>query len=93
MWVEDTLKLLFCQGLNTNVQSELACCDKGRTLDQFIELAICIDTLNRSRRPARVLSPLDYLQQPRDDAKPMQVGRTQLSLEKRERRISNQLCL
>ncbi|KAL0148450.1 hypothetical protein M9458_056260 [Cirrhinus mrigala] len=48
-WVEDTLKLLFRRGLNTDLQTELACRDEGRGLEEFIELAIHIDNLIRSR--------------------------------------------
>ncbi|XP_051563312.1 uncharacterized protein LOC127446447 [Myxocyprinus asiaticus] len=90
---DNTLKLLFRQGLNTDVQSELACRDEDRTLDQFIDLAIRIDNLIRSRRPNRFTSPLSQTNQPSDNAEPMQVGRTHLSTEERERRIRNHLCL
>ncbi len=47
-WVEDTIKLLFRRGLNLELQSELACQDEGRSLSEFIELAIQIDNLIRS---------------------------------------------
>ncbi len=49
-WVEDTLKLLFRRGLNLELQSELACSDEGKSLSEFIDLAIQIDNLIRSRR-------------------------------------------
>uniref|UniRef100_A0A4W5NCV1 Retrotransposon gag domain-containing protein n=1 Tax=Hucho hucho TaxID=62062 RepID=A0A4W5NCV1_9TELE len=52
-WVESTLKLLFRKGLSLELQSELACRDEGRSLNQFIELTIQIDNLIRSRRPLR----------------------------------------
>ncbi len=52
-WANDPLKLLFRKGLTTDLQSELACRDEGRTLEQFIELTIRIDNLMRSRRPLR----------------------------------------
>ncbi len=48
-WADDTLKLLFRKGLSMELQSELACRDEGRSLDQFIDLAIQIDNLVRSR--------------------------------------------
>lgn len=44
-WVQDTMKLLFCDWLCLKLQSELACCNKGKTIDQFIELAIHINNL------------------------------------------------
>lgn len=50
VWVDDTLKLLFHKELNIELQSELACSDEGKTLDQFIDLAICIDNLIRTQR-------------------------------------------
>lgn len=34
-WVEDTLKLLFCRGLNADLQAELACRDEGRSLKEL----------------------------------------------------------
>ncbi len=43
VWVDDTLKVLFRKGLNPELQSELACRDEMRILDQFIDLPICID--------------------------------------------------
>ncbi|XP_051515080.1 uncharacterized protein LOC127418541 [Myxocyprinus asiaticus] len=55
VWVEDTLKLLFRQGLNPDLLTELACRDEGRSLDEFIKLAICLDNLIRAHRP---VSPL-----------------------------------
>lgn len=47
-WVEDTLKLLFRKGLTSELQSELACRDEGKSLSEFIDLAIQIDNLIRS---------------------------------------------
>lgn len=90
-WVEDTLKLLFRRGLNSELQSELACRDEGRSLSEFIDLTIQIDNLIRSRRPSRALSRF-----PPDTsatAEPMQLGFTHLTPEERERRMQNQLCL
>lgn len=91
--MEDTLKLLFYQGLNMDVQSELVCHDEWMTMDQFIELAICVDNLISSQRPTRFTSPLCQTNPSTDAAEPMQIGRTHLSAEERERRIRNRLCL
>lgn len=52
-WQEAPLKLLFRKGLNTDLQSELACRDDEKSLDQFIELAIRVDNLVRVRRSSR----------------------------------------
>lgn len=71
VWVDDTLKL-FHNGLNNEVQSELAYRDEGRTLDQFIDLAICIDNLVCSRQPNRNLTSLHQTSISSDDSEPMQ---------------------
>lgn len=52
-WVDDTMKLLFCKGLNMELQSELTCRDEGKTLTHFIDLAIRIDNLIHSQRPLK----------------------------------------
>ncbi len=53
-WSDDPLKLRFRKGLSAELQSELACRDEGKSLDQFIDLAIRIDNLIRSRRQPRL---------------------------------------
>ncbi|XP_067307933.1 uncharacterized protein [Pseudorasbora parva] len=85
--VEDTLKTLFRQALNEELQSELACRDEDKSLDQFIQLAIRIDNVICSRRgPRSGGNPM--LSQPLDSSdEPMQIGRTHISSEERERRI------
>ncbi len=83
-WSDDPLKLLFCKGLSAELQSELACRDEGKSLDQFIDLAICIDNLVRSRRQPRFSSAsagMTSLPEP----ELMQIGVTHLSMEERER--------
>ncbi len=90
-WVEDTLKLLFRKGLNTELQSELACRDEGRTLSQFIELTIHVDNLIRSRRTTRSAPRSPPRSQ--EATEPMQLGFTPLTPQERERRMQNQLCL
>lgn len=40
---ELALKDAFCQGLNTEVLTELACWDDQVTLYSFLDLAICLD--------------------------------------------------
>ncbi len=84
-WVEDTLKLLFRRGLNTELQSELACRDEGRTLSQFIELTIHIDNLIRSRRTVRSAPRSPPRSQ--NAVEPMQLGFTPLTPQERERRM------
>lgn len=84
-WVDDTLKWLFRKGLNMDLQSELACRDEGRNLDQFIDLAIRIDNLIRSRLQTRDPSTLSaVLPATTSDSEPMQIGLARLSPEERE---------
>ncbi len=94
-WANDPLKLLFRKGLTTDLQSELACRDEGRTLEQFIELTIRIDNLMRSRRPLRRSGtpPSAVTWRTMPDPEPMQVGVTHLTSEERERRRRESLCL
>lgn len=77
-WIEDTLKLLFRQGLSMDLQAELACRDEGSSLNSFIELAIHIDNLLRTR-PSR--APISSSPVP----EPMQLGYTRLQPEEREK--------
>ncbi len=91
-WADDPLKLLFRKGLSMELQSELASRDEGRSLDQFIDLAIQIDNLVRSRRQPRFLSASASMTSP-PEPEPMQVGFTHLSTEERERRMRhNRVC-
>ncbi|KAI2653726.1 Transposon Tf2-9 polyprotein [Labeo rohita] len=90
-WVEDTLKVLFRRGLCEELQSELACRDKGCSLNEYIQLAIQVDNLIRSRRPSCTSTHL--LPETAPATESMQVGTTHLTLEERERRMLNHLCL
>uniref|UniRef100_A0A4W5LSR2 CCHC-type domain-containing protein n=1 Tax=Hucho hucho TaxID=62062 RepID=A0A4W5LSR2_9TELE len=92
-WVESTLKLLFRKGLSLELQSELACRDEGRSLNQFIELTIQIDNLIRSRRPLRTVPTSTQYPVTLSQTEPMQLGYTHLTPEERERRIRQHLCL
>ncbi len=92
-WPDDPLKLHFRRGLSAELQSELACRDEGKTLDQFIDLAIRIDNLLRSRRQLRFSSAPVGATAPPPDSEPMQIGFTHLSVEERERRMRGNLCL
>ncbi len=60
-------------------------------MSEFIELAIQIDNLIRSRRPARTTPR--YMPETTTTAEPMQLGFTHITSEERERRMQNQLCL
>ncbi|XP_073802265.1 glycerol kinase isoform X9 [Danio rerio] len=94
-WLDDTLKTLYRKGLNPELQTELACRDEGKTLDQFIELSILLDNLIRARKPLHSLSPLSLRPRlPANNAlEPMQIGHTPLTSEERERRFQFNLCM
>ncbi|CAM4278800.1 unnamed protein product [Leuciscus chuanchicus] len=90
-WIEDTLKTLFRKGLSVELQSELACRDEGRNLNEYIDLTIQVDNLIRSRCQVRTL--LRYTHETTTAHEPMQLGYTHLHPEERERRQQNCLCL
>ncbi len=92
-WPDDPLKLHFRKGLSAELQSELACRDEGKTLDQFIDLAIRIDNLLRSRRQPRVSSAPVGVTAPPPDSEPMQIGFTHLSEEERDRCMRKNLSI
>ncbi|XP_058619589.1 uncharacterized protein LOC131532156 [Onychostoma macrolepis] len=83
-WEEDPLKLLYRKGLTADLQSELACRDEGKTLEQFMETAIRIDNLMRARRGAYSTRP-SVSPSFSSDPEPMQIGLTRLHPEERER--------
>ncbi len=90
-WVEDILKLLFRRGLTSELQSELACRDEGKSLSEFIDLAIQIDNLICSQHSTRATPR--YPHETTTASEPMQLGFTHLTPEERERRMQNHLCL
>lgn len=51
-WDNGPLKLLYLKGLSTELQTELACRDEGKTLEQFIDLAIRLNNLLHSQHPS-----------------------------------------
>ncbi len=88
-WKEDPLKVHFRRGLNHELQAELACRDEGRTLNQFIELAIQIGNLLRARRPTTRITTRALP----ESHEPMQVDAYHISAEERDRCIAQLLCL
>lgn len=76
--------MLFRKGLNLELQSKLACCDEGIILDQYINLAIRIDNLIRSRRPTRSLVCHTTSSPNTNDPEPMQTGLTRITSEETE---------
>lgn len=90
-WADDPLVTLYRRALKPELQREMACRDDGKTLDQLIELSIRLDTLLRTRNPLCSIasSPVS----PETSAEPMQLGRTRLNPEERERQRKNHLCI
>lgn len=92
-WEDKPFKLLYRKGLTAVLQSELACLDEGKTLEQFIDLSICIDNLMRARHAPWHISVHTPAVTVSSESEPMQTGFTLLTNEERERRIHNHLCL
>ncbi|KAL0204491.1 hypothetical protein M9458_002509, partial [Cirrhinus mrigala] len=93
-WNDGPLKLHYRRGLNPDLQVELACRDEGLLLNQYIDLSIRVDNVMRARRPGRTFTSLPpTLPSTLTAPEPMQLGATKLSVEERERRLRNNLCL
>ncbi len=92
-WPDDPLKLHFRRGLSSELQTELACRDEGKTLDQLIDLAIRIDNMIRSRRPSRGSTYHSPSPPVVPEQEAMQVGHARISHEERDRRYRQNLCL
>ncbi len=75
------------------MQTELACRDEGKTLDQLIDLAIRINKMIRSRKPSRgsTFRSLSHPVVPEQEA--MQEEYARISPEERNRRYRQNLCL
>lgn len=108
-WDELALKGTFTNSLSECIKDQLASRDEPGSLDELISLAIRIDDRVRERhrerdsishnppspyfRPAFKV-PTSQPQRPSEpDPEPMQVGRTRLSAEERERRIAAKACI
>ena len=52
-WNDAALLAVFHQGLNADLKSELACREGTADLEQFLQLAVRLDNLLRTRRPTR----------------------------------------
>ncbi len=92
-WPDDPLKLHFCRGLSLELQTELACRDEGKTLDQLIDLAIRIDKLILSRKPSRGSTFHSPSPPVVHEKEAMQVGHVGISPEERDLWHCQNLCL
>ena len=93
-WNDRSLLTVYRRGLKPDIQSELACRDDDLTLDQLMELAIRLDNLLRTRGVPRIRSCVSRDPfQVQHAQEPMEIGLTHLTLEEKERRRRNGLCL
>uniref|UniRef100_A0A3Q3AJP0 Ty3 transposon capsid-like protein domain-containing protein n=1 Tax=Kryptolebias marmoratus TaxID=37003 RepID=A0A3Q3AJP0_KRYMA len=99
-WEELALKGVFINSLSENIKDELASRDEPGSLDGLISLAIRID--NRLREPLiDVTRPRSEIHSSPSinssflsgESEPMQVRRTQLSPEERQRRFRANACI
>ncbi|KAL7839877.1 hypothetical protein SRHO_G00265350 [Serrasalmus rhombeus] len=94
-WSEPALKTMFMRGLREDVQAELVFRGPELTLNQAIEAAISLDSLLRGRRRLmrESLPPVFSGESTPREAEPMQLGRTRLTPEEKQRRRREGLCL
>ena len=99
-WNEAALLVMFCQGLNAKILSELASKDDELTLGQLITLVIKLDHLLCHRNKAKgeksqkgTLPRVRFAQETTENPEPMQCDSLQLSQEERLRQLNNHLCL
>lgn len=98
-WNEEAQWDNFLHGLADRVQREIVGLDLPTTLDGLIELAIRVDGRLQRRDQQRRSCSFPEREFAGDtvspvlDHEPMQVGRTRLTREERERRRTNGLCL
>lgn len=104
-WNADALFDTFLNGLSEDIKDELVSHDLPTTCEALISLAIHIDKRHQERRRGR--SPGFFLQPSRfpvteltpppapgaPDPEPMQIDRTRLTPEERQRRIESRCCL
>ena len=91
---------MFSQVLHADILSELASKDDDLTLDQLITLAIKLDQLihhrnkdKSDRNPQSAPTRRRLRLENNDTSEPMQCDSSRLSLEERQRRFDNNLCL
>lgn len=98
---ETTLTAVYCKGLHSELQLELACREAGLALDQQIQMNFRLDQHIKSRsgpsggktvRARLVHTPQEPAHRGLTE-KPMEIGSYHLSRQKWGRRVANSLCL
>ncbi|KAK3545982.1 hypothetical protein QTP70_018649 [Hemibagrus guttatus] len=98
-WNDAALWAVFRAGLNSALQTELACHVEATSLSQFVATAIRLDNLRRQRRTgasdmasARPRVRMDCPGRGERDPEPMQLGRSRLTEEERRPRGPPRWC-
>ncbi|KAK3537472.1 hypothetical protein QTP70_012051 [Hemibagrus guttatus] len=98
-WNDAALWAIFHAGLNSALQTELACHVEATSLSQFVATAIRLDNLRRQRRTgasdmasARPRVRMDCPGRGERDPEPMQLGRSRLTEEERRPRGPPRRC-
>lgn len=107
-WSSGALFDTFLDGLSEDIKDELACQDLPKTCEELVNRAIRIDTRLQQRRRAKTFggppgrtftssampsSPSSSPTTAAPEPEPMQVDRTRLTPDERQRRITTRSCL
>ncbi len=100
-WNEGALCARFLEGLDYAIADELAAVDLPRELDSLINLALRVEgRLNRRRQRRQTNTLWRHLESSSDttspqsaDVEPMQLGRLRLTVQQRQERLAQGLCL
>lgn len=90
-------KTVFREGLNHELQAELACKDETSDLSQYITMAIKLDNLirNKPRSKQNKMAPVPVEAAPlsmSQSTEPMQIGYTRVSPEERHHHLQEHMC-
>lgn len=102
-WNEAALWDVFREGLNPEIQDEIAIHDLPASFDDLVDLALRVETRINLRRqrvmthpswpiPRSVAEAATVHPEPLSEVEPMQVGRTRLAAEEKQRRLNQRLC-
>ncbi len=100
-WNEGALRMRFLEGLDYAIADELAAVDLPRELDSLINLTLRVEgRLNRRRQRRQANTLWRHLESSSDttspqsaDVEPMQLGRLRLTVQQRQERLAQGLCL
>lgn len=88
-WNEPAFKVAYCQGLNEERITKMACQDDQATLDPLIDMSICLDNLKKSRRVTKAtISPVPEILA----SEPIQLSQVKLTFVECQRHQKEKLC-